>query len=617
MSQTATNFINLIKKDYPQRGRDNDTQGFRDNFTNITNALDTINDDVENLRNDAVLSNTSTNFFGNTIENANLQNCSTELWNIGTLSGNIVVDYTLGSYQVLTVESGINNIEIINWPGEGKAGHLVLSVSRANSAITSVNFVGSNVESLGAYQNPYVLTAVTNVFEILSEYPAGSAENKVLVKLNNVPFSNTSTDTTLISADVFRLKHPVDPSKTHSYRVSNTTGTANAAIVEAQIGVDVATANLALVPNRVTTNIVFGTWSSPTLTTATQFQVTSVDGIQAGATFNVITTNTTLTVVDAVSTNSTIICTPPFLTGIGTGAVTFRNPAFSDFGEATAFPTVVTMVDQPASTSTGRLNVLKGSVYANTTTLEVTFRDYGDGIQNTFTATIMPVNTVTDRSLNLANTDFVHSIMPAGAVIMWYGINTNIPYGWGICDGSIYTDPVSSVSIKSPDLRNKFVIGANATTVWNGDDALNSRVATSNVLGASTSTGGSAELKLVQHEHSTTGTITNLPHFHEITDSGHIHNLTNREGGVFAYIGNEPVRADIDSDDRWTGFGGPPDQIYDTKTAGTGISINTTVTQSTFNITAVSSGTAVPGTNTDNIPPFYALYYIIKWAGAR
>lgn len=613
MSQTATNFINLIKKDYPVRGRDNDSQGFRDNFTNIYNALDTINVDVENLRNDAVLNNTSTNFFGYTIENANFQNCSIELWDNGTLSGNIVVDYTLGSYQVLTVESGINNIEIINWPDEGKAGHLVLSVSRANSAVTSVNFVGDNVESLGAFQNPYPLTAVTNVFEILSEYPAGSAENKVLVRLNNTPFSNTGTDSTLVSADVFRLKHPIDLNKSHFYRVSNTTGTANATIVETQIGVNNATANLALVPNRVTANIVFGSWSSPTSTTATQFQVTSVDGIQAGATFNVITTNTTLTVVDAVSTNSTIICTPPFLTGIGTGPVTFRNPTFSDFGESTAFPTVVTMVDQPATTSTGRLDVLKGSIYANTTTLEVTFRDYGDGIQNTFTATVMPVTTVTDNSLTLANTEFVHSVMPAGAVIMWYGINTNIPYGWGVCDGSIYTDPVSSVSIKSPDLRNKFVIGANATTVWNGDDALNSRVATSNIVGASTSTGGTAAAAIVSHNHETTSTITTQPHFHSVTDPGHQHVLTNLNGVL---AGNEIARADIDSDDR-NCLAGSVQLEKQSQNAQTGISVDSTVTIVNSNITVLHTGTVAENNNTANIPPFYALYYIIKWAGAR
>lgn len=613
MSQTATNFINLIKKEYPVRGRDNDSQGFRDNFTNISRALETINSDVTNLENIAVLTNSTATFFGNTVQEANFQNCSIELWNNGTLSGNIVIDYTLGSYQVLTVESGINNIEIINWPGEGKAGHLVLSVTRANSAVTLINFVGDNVESLGAFQNPYLLTAVTNVFEIHSEYPTGSAENKLLVRLNNVPFSNTSTDSTYLSTDIFRLKHPVDPGEDHIYTVKNNTGTANASVIESKIGANGVTSNLALVPNRITANIVFGSWSSPTLTTATQFQVTSVDGIQAGATFNVITTNTTLTVVDAVTTNSTIICTPPFPTGIGTGSVTFRNPSFSDFGESTAFPVVVTMVDQPATTSTGRLNVLKGSVYANTTTLEVTFRDYGDGIQNTFTATVMPVTTVTDNGLTLANTEFVHSIMPAGAVIMWYGINTNIPYGWGVCDGSTYTDPVSNVSVKSPDLRNKFVIGANATTVWNGDDALNSRVATSSVLGASTSTGGTAVAAIVSHNHETTSTITTQPHFHSVTDPGHQHILTNLNGVL---AGNDIARADIDSDDR-NCLAGSVQLEKQSQNAQTGISIDSTVTIVNSNITVLHTGTVAENNNTANIPPFYALYYIIKWAGAR
>ena len=49
MSTTATNYINLIRKDYPVRGKDNDSQGFRDNFTNISKALETVNQNVEEL----------------------------------------------------------------------------------------------------------------------------------------------------------------------------------------------------------------------------------------------------------------------------------------------------------------------------------------------------------------------------------------------------------------------------------------------------------------------------------------------------------------------------------------------------------------------------------------
>jgi len=48
--------------------------------------------------------------------------------------------------------------------------------------------------------------------------------------------------------------------------------------------------------------------------------------------------------------------------------------------------------------------------------------------------------------------------MPMGAIIMWSGLSTEIPTGWQICDGTNGT----------PDLRNRFVVGA-GDTYTNGD----------------------------------------------------------------------------------------------------------------------------------------------------
>lgn len=627
MSTTATNYINLIRRDYPVRGRDNDSQGFRDNFTNISKALETINQDISDLSNIAVLSNTTATFYGNNIEDANFQNCSTELWDNGTLSGNIFIDYTLGSYQTLRVESGLNNINIINWPGEGKAGHLTLSITPTNNISTTVNFAGTNINSLGPSENPFLLfNGAANVFEITSEYPAGADENKIYVRLSNELVTN-STTTQRVSADEFVLKsqrRPYNQSENHTLSVSSATGASSATIIQSQVvGYPVA-GNLAIVPNRISRRIVaVDPTGFVTVNTAVKIQLNSVQGIMNGATFHVITTNTTLTVTTSSSVDNTITCTPAFPVGIGTGNILFRNPKFGDEisgvlrGEKTAFPTVMTLLDGPdyvpANTSTGRMNVLKGSIYASENALEVTFRDYGDGIRNTFTATIMPTTTVTNNTFDFANTKFVHLILPAGSVIMWYGIDTNIPYGWGVCDGTTYTDPVSGNSVKSPDLRNKFIVAADATTTWNAGDPANSRVATSSVTGINTSTGGSAELKVVSHSHSTTGTITSLPHFHEITDPGHFHVLTDK-AGVLA--GDNVGGADIDNERGATDNDDTTILQKNSKNAFTDITVNSTVTQIGFNITAVTTGTVTPGSNNDNVPPFYALYYIIKWAGA-
>ena len=61
-------------------------------------------------------------------------------------------------------------------------------------------------------------------------------------------------------------------------------------------------------------------------------------------------------------------------------------------------------------------------------------------------------------------------LLPSGAIIMWGG-NT-IPLGWALCDGSTVT-LANSTSYKTPDLREKFVMGSdtdNVTSSGEGDD---------------------------------------------------------------------------------------------------------------------------------------------------
>ncbi len=80
--------------------------------------------------------------------------------------------------------------------------------------------------------------------------------------------------------------------------------------------------------------------------------------------------------------------------------------------------------------------------------------------------------------------------------MMWSGTIATIPSGWVLCDGNNST----------PDLRNRFIIGANA------DDA---GVAKTNVTGSATQTGGSKDAIVVSHTHTAT-----------VTDPGHTHTTT-------------------------------------------------------------------------------------------
>jgi microcystin-dependent protein len=53
-----------------------------------------------------------------------------------------------------------------------------------------------------------------------------------------------------------------------------------------------------------------------------------------------------------------------------------------------------------------------------------------------------------------------NALVPTGGIIMWSG--TTPPAGWGLCDGSTYTNV--AVTVVSPDLRGRFVVGYSSTS---------------------------------------------------------------------------------------------------------------------------------------------------------
>ena len=145
------------------------------------------------------------------------------------------------------------------------------------------------------------------------------------------------------------------------------------------------------------------------------------------------------------------------------------------------------------------------------------------------------------------------SAIPSGIIVMWSGTIATIPSGWYLCNGSNGT----------PDLRNKFIIGAFAD---------NAGVANTTITGSNTQTGGSKDAIVVSHTHTAT-----------VTDPGHSHT-----------VGISTI-----SD---SGTGSPPRMTN---------SGSTTTSTATTGITVANSTEGSSGTNA-NLVPYYALAYIQK-----
>ena len=149
----------------------------------------------------------------------------------------------------------------------------------------------------------------------------------------------------------------------------------------------------------------------------------------------------------------------------------------------------------------------------------------------------------------------VGTTIPTGVITLWYGAIGSVPTGWYLCDGSNGT----------PDLRDKFVVGAGSTY-------------------SVAATGGSTDAIVVTHNHTATSTST-------VTDPGHVHNLSNANNANISGGGSQPNYT--------PGYGAASGVVL---TNTTGITVATATT-------TANAGTS--GTNA-NLPPYYALAYIMK-----
>lgn len=218
-------------------------------------------------------------------------------------------------------------------------------------------------------------------------------------------------------------------------------------------------------------------------------------------------------------TNCTGLPISTGVSGLGTGIASFlATPSSSNLATA--------VTDE---TGSGSL------VFASSPTLS------SPTLSGTPTAPTAAVGTNTTQ---IATTAFVLANgVPSGVIAIWSGSVGSIPSGWYLCNGSNGT----------PDLRNKFVVGAGSTYAV-GD------------------TGGSADAIVVSHTH--TASVTDPTHTHTV--------FANPGGGSGA-------------------FGG----------GSSGSATNITSSASSTGISVSISTTGSSGTNA-NLPPYYALCYIMK-----
>jgi len=145
---------NNINGAYPVAGQDNDTQGFRDNFTNIKTSLQFAKDEIETLLNSTV-SLTGTNVMdGGTIAGVTIQDIRESRVSIPADTALIELDHNSGHFHTATATlPTAMSVSFLNWPATGYLGRVVLHVEILDigATVTLPVSVVENLYSLEGY----------------------------------------------------------------------------------------------------------------------------------------------------------------------------------------------------------------------------------------------------------------------------------------------------------------------------------------------------------------------------------------------------------------------------------------------------------------------------------
>jgi len=155
---------NDIDGTYPVAGQDNNSQGFRDNFTNTKTNFQYAANEITDLQSKAVLKAAligtvlDNDMAGSSLSNANISDFSAIVAQLGNQSGSVTIDYVDGHYQTVTT-SGSISLAFTNWPAAGNFGivRVAITVTNIGYTVTLPNTVSVGTSNLQGY-NAGVIT---------------------------------------------------------------------------------------------------------------------------------------------------------------------------------------------------------------------------------------------------------------------------------------------------------------------------------------------------------------------------------------------------------------------------------------------------------------------------
>ena len=226
---------NNINGSYPIAGQDNDSQGFRDNFTNVKNNLTFAKTEIEDIQTNAILKTAlAGTTLNNEMNNAQLKGAqlikTVETFKDWAEQTSVVISFADGHYQKVKTGGPLAITAITNWPTSGLYAKLRLELVITTSATDTVTFPTEVSVGLTDIQGAVGQTitfpaAGSYVFELTS-YNAGTTITISDLTRNN---DNITGDFT-ITGNVTRGGATIDTGYQYSAATANFNDTVSASV---------------------------------------------------------------------------------------------------------------------------------------------------------------------------------------------------------------------------------------------------------------------------------------------------------------------------------------------------------------------------------------------------
>ena len=133
---------NNIDNAYPIAGQDNDSQGFRDNFTNIKTNFEYAEEEIDDLQSKVLLKSALTgtsldnDLEGAVLQNAKLQGTRFTKVDTANTAGNVSIDFSAGQYHRIGTVTGDVTLGFSNIPSAGNYAEWTVELSQGATQYT-------------------------------------------------------------------------------------------------------------------------------------------------------------------------------------------------------------------------------------------------------------------------------------------------------------------------------------------------------------------------------------------------------------------------------------------------------------------------------------------------